>query len=66
MINNQSQRVFLVIIAILLVANISMLVFFLQGKEPEVKEVKEVKPDRKTFVMNFLQKEIGFNTQQLA
>ncbi|MCW3089198.1 MAG: hypothetical protein JWP81_267 [Ferruginibacter sp.] len=64
MINTQNQRkVFLVIIAILLLANISMLAFFLQKKAPENKEIR---PDRKTIIMNFLQKEIGFNSQQLA
>ncbi|MEO6547457.1 MAG: hypothetical protein ABIN94_05635 [Ferruginibacter sp.] len=65
MINNQNQRkVFLVIIAILLIANISVLVFFLQKKEPAVKE--EARPDRNAYIMNFLQKDVGFTTQQLV
>jgi Spy/CpxP family protein refolding chaperone len=64
MINNQNKsKIFLVIIAILLVANIAMLTFFLQKKEPVDKGRR---PDRKAMIAEFLQKEIGFTTQQLA
>ena len=64
MINNQNKsKIFLLIIAILLVANIAMLSFFLQKKEPE--KVNR-RPDRKAMIANFLKDEIGFTTQQLA
>lgn len=63
MINDQNRsKVFLVIIGILLVANIAILAFFLQ-KKPAVKQSN--RPDRKTYVANFLKNEIGFNQQQL-
>lgn len=64
MINNQNKsKVFLVIIAILVIANIAMLSFLLQKKEtsPRVE-----KPDRKTVISNFLKDEIGFNQSQLT
>lgn len=62
MINTQNQKkVFIVIIAILLVANVAMLAFFLQKKEPE----KPQRPDRKTVIANFLKNDLGFNQQQL-
>jgi Spy/CpxP family protein refolding chaperone len=64
MINNQNKsKIFLIIIAILLVANIAMLSFFLQKKGTDNGTHR---PDRKTFVANFLKDEIGFTTQQLA
>ena len=63
MINNQNQRkVFLVIIAILVIANIAMLAFFLQKKRPDKQGGR---PDRKTIIANFLKNDIGFNQQQL-
>jgi hypothetical protein len=52
MINNQNKsKVFLLIIAILVIANIAMLSFFLQKKEPKPRVDK---PDRKTVIANFL------------
>jgi hypothetical protein len=64
MINNQNRsKVFLVIIAILLIANIALLAFFLQKKGPDKFANR---PDKKAFIANFLQKEIGFNQQQLV
>ncbi|MEO6730363.1 MAG: hypothetical protein ABIN01_04045 [Ferruginibacter sp.] len=63
MINSQNKnKVFLVIIAILLIANVAMLAFFLQKKEPAKQNRR---PDRKTMITNFLKNEIGFNQQQL-
>src|SRR5665647_869354 len=63
MINNQNKsKVFLVIIAILLIANIAMLAFFLQKKGSGKQGGR---PDRKAFIANFLKKDIGFNQQQL-
>ena len=64
MINNQNKnKIFLVIIAILLIANIAMLTLFLQKKEPDNGNHR---PDRKAFIANFLKDEIGFTTQQLV
>ena len=64
MINNQNKsKIFLVIIAILLLANIAMLVFFLQKKGPDNGNRR---PDRKVMIANFLKDEIGFTTQQLV
>jgi len=63
MINNQNKnKVFLVIIAILFIANIALLAFFLQKKEsPE----RNRRPDRKAYISNILKTEIGFNQSQL-
>ena len=64
MINTQNRsKVFLVIIAILLIANIAMLVFFLQKKEPGRQADRR---DKRAFIANLLQKEIGFDQQQLS
>ncbi|MEP7143201.1 MAG: hypothetical protein ABI707_10045 [Ferruginibacter sp.] len=64
MINNQNRsKVFLVIIAILLIANIAMLAFFLQKKGLARQSDR---PDKKAFISNLLQKEIGFDQQQLS
>ena len=61
MTNIQNQKkVLIVIIAILLIANVAMLAFFLQKKEPE----KPRRPDRKTVIANFLKNDLGFNQQQ--
>lgn len=63
MTNIQNQKkVLIVIIAILLIANVAMLAFFLQKKEPE----KPRRPDRKTVIANFLKNDLGFNQQQLT
>lgn len=65
MINNQNQRkVYLVIIALLLVANIAMLAFFLQKKCPDRQTA--ARPDRKVIIENYLKNEIGFDQQQLV
>ena len=63
MINKQNRsKVFLTVIAILLVANIAMLTFFLMKKD---NGRNEKRPDRKTVIADFLKKEIGFNEAQL-
>ncbi len=63
MINNsKNSKIFLVIIAILLISNISLLIFFLQKKGPDSPAKR---PDRKEYISGFLKKEIGFNQQQL-
>lgn len=63
MINNQNKnKVYIIIIAILFIANIAMLAFFLQKKEG-VNNFN--RGDRKAFMVNFLQKELGFNQSQL-
>ena len=64
MINNQNKnKVFIVIIAILLIANIAMLAFFLPKKDGADHTKR---PDRKAYISNFLAKEIGFNKDQLV
>ena len=64
MINNQNRsKLFLVIIAILLIANIAILAYFLQKSGPEKQNSR---PDRKAYIANFLQNEIGFDKHQLS
>jgi len=63
MINNSKKsKILLVIIAILLISNIVLISFFLQKKAPD-RYAK--RPDRKVYIVEFLEKEIGFNQQQL-
>ena len=56
------SKVYLTIIAILLVANLSMVYFFLMKKD---NHKQEKRPDRRTMISNFLKTEIGFDTVQL-
>jgi periplasmic protein CpxP/Spy len=63
MINKQNRsKVFLLIIAILLIANIVMLSFFIMKRDSGKPERR---PDRKAMIADFLKKEIGFNQVQL-
>lgn len=63
MINTQrTNKLYLIIIAILLIANITMLVFYFQQKRPDRPAGKQ---DRRAYIASFLQKEIGFDQQQL-
>lgn len=63
MINKQNRsKVLLSIIAILLVANIALVSFFLMKKDGR-KQDKRM--DRKTMIADFLKKEIGFDAAQL-
>lgn len=63
MINKQNRsKVFLTVIAILLVANIVMLSFFLMKKG---NGRNDKRPDRKAMIAEFLKKEVGFNQAQL-
>ncbi len=65
MINNQNKsKFFLVIIAILFIANIAMLAFFLQKKETGNRGGSRT--NRKGVMTNFLKNEIGFNQAQLS
>ncbi len=65
MMNKENRsKVLLLIIGILVVANISMLVFFLQEKEPAHKP--NSRQDRKAYISAFLKNEIGFDTVQLV
>ena len=64
MLNNRNNnKLLLLIIAVLVIANISMLVYFLQKSAPPVQAQRQ---DRKAYIADFLKKEIGFSTQQLA
>ncbi len=64
MINKENKsKVFLSIIAILVVANIIMIALFLQKKEEPVKQ--SYRQNKKAYITAFLQKDIGFNQQQL-
>jgi periplasmic protein CpxP/Spy len=62
-INQNRSKIFLAIIAILLIINIVLIGFFLQKK---AQDKQGERPDRKAFTANFLQKEIGFNPVQLS
>ena len=59
-----NNKVLLFIIGILLLANITMLVFFLRTKEPVKKEHRGER--RKSPVAVFLEKDLQFNSQQIA
>lgn len=58
----KNNKLLLLIIAILVIANIGILAFFLSGKDAGRQGNRS---DRKVFISNFLQKEIGFDQQQL-
>jgi Spy/CpxP family protein refolding chaperone len=63
MINKENRsKVFLTIIGILLVANITLVSFFLLKKDDSKREKR---PDRKAMISAFLKNEIGFDTVQL-
>lgn len=57
------SKVYLLIIAILLVANIAMVYFFLMKKDNH--NAENQRPDRRAMISNFLKTEIGFDTVQL-
>jgi len=64
MINKENKsKVFLSIIAILVIANIIMIALFLQKKEAPVKQ--SYRQNKKAYITAFLQKDIGFDQQQL-
>ncbi len=64
MINKQNRsKAYLSIIAILLIANMVLVYFFLMKKEDHKQEKQ--RPDRRTMIGNFLKTEIGFDTAQL-
>ena len=61
--NPQSKnKILLIIIGVLLITNMVLLSFFIFNKEAPKKSWRE---ERKTMIHSFLQKEIGFNQQQL-
>jgi Na+-transporting NADH:ubiquinone oxidoreductase subunit NqrC len=63
MINKQNRsKILLSIIAVLLIANIAMVSFFIFKKDDRKHEKRM---DRKTMIAGFLKKEIGFNAAQL-
>lgn len=57
-----SNKVLISIIAILLISNIAILTFFLMKKDGRHMEKR---PDRKVMIADFLKKEIGFSEAQL-
>lgn len=59
-----NNKVLLFIIGILLLANITMFVFFLRMKEPAKKEHRSER--RRSPVAVFLEKDLHFNQQQMA
>ena len=59
-----NNKVLLFIVAILLLANISMLFYFLWVREPGKKNTHEER--QKSPITEFLQKDIGFDTGQMA
>jgi hypothetical protein len=64
MINKQNRsKILLSIIAILLVANIAMVYFFLMKKDDDKQRGK--RPDRRAMIADFLKKDIGFDMVQL-
>lgn len=60
--HSKKSKIFLIIIAILLISNIVLLSFFLQKK---ASDSPAKRPDRKVYISEFLKTEIGFNQQQL-
>ncbi|MFT3909901.1 MAG: hypothetical protein QM737_10780 [Ferruginibacter sp.] len=56
------NKVLIIIIGILLVANIIMLAFFIFGNQKEKKD----RSSRDSYVIEYLEKEVGFNAAQLA
>ncbi|WP_301922383.1 hypothetical protein [Ferruginibacter sp.] len=62
MTTKPNNKILLLIIGILLVTNISMLLFFINGRPAERRGMRA---ERKAMMTTFLQKEIGFSPQQL-
>ena len=62
MSTNSKNKVFIIIVAILLLTNFTMLYFFLNNKEHGMRRGHD---GREAMMSEFLQKEIGFNPQQL-
>jgi periplasmic protein CpxP/Spy len=59
------SKLYLLIIGILLITNIAMLFFFFNKKDEGKKGTNRAGNDRGAMMKNFLQKEIGFNEQQI-
>ncbi len=60
---DNSKKIFILIIAILLIANSALLVLYLQQSSSENQHKR---PDRKAYIAAFLKKDIGFSQEQLA
>jgi protein CpxP len=58
------SKLYLLIIGILLVTNIGMLFFFLKGRGHD-RGKQPPRTDRRMMMMNFLQKEVGFDSLQI-
>ncbi len=56
---NSSNKIFIIVIALLLIANIVTLSLFFTGKKPET-------DDRKNTMRNYLKNEVGFSAAQLV
>ncbi|NOT91836.1 hypothetical protein [Ferruginibacter sp.] len=59
------SKLYLLIIGILLITNIAMLFFFFNKKDDGKKGANRGNNDRGAMMKSFLQKEIGFNDQQI-
>ena len=60
------NRNLLIIIAVLLLTNVAVLVYFLGQKRPEKAATPDSGKDNKNFVAEMLQKEVGFSDEQAA
>lgn len=60
------NRNLLIIIAVLLLTNVAVLVYFLGQKKPEKAAMPDSVKDNKNFVAEMLQKEVGFSDEQTA
>jgi hypothetical protein len=58
------SKLYILIIGILLITNVAMLIFFLKGHHDDHGK-PPARIDRRAMMKNFLQKDIGFNDQQL-
>lgn len=56
---NSSNKIFIIVIALLLIANVVTLTLFFTGKKPET-------DDRKNTMRNYLKDEVGFSPAQLV
>lgn len=63
MTTKPNNKLLIIVIGILLATNIAMIVFFINGRPAERKGMRA---EKRAMMTAFLQKEIGFTSQQLA